>query len=392
MPRRASGTWDSRRQCYLAELGEVYHDSQGRRRRRQVPLCYEDGSYVRHGDEAGRLAALARLRLAADRDDRATRSPSTADLFRQFLDWHWQHGTSPETLRSYRFVLSRVVNVPLGQGRVIGDVKASEFGIEELFTVRAWVRSVRPDNEPYVGVHERVITNVFRWASRAIEGRDPIVILARNPFPRGHVKGVGPDYKSDRPCPDWPELQAILDRLDELASTPGQGKKPKQATVNALAVRVIAERGCRPSEVCRLRCEDWDDAAGGFVLGRHKTSGRGVVGVIPLSQATAARVRALLARPDHGGVWVFSPHKGDEKPPHRNSLAKWWQENREAAGAGQYELYSFRNTVSNHLRRHGVTGRELQLAIRHTNAVADAVYRRDTIEQARAVFERVGLG
>jgi integrase len=389
--RPLKGTWDSRRSCYVAALGDWYTDGSGRRRRRVVALRHEDGSYVERWDDAGRLAALARLRGAADRDDRAARSPTVADLFRQFVDWHRITGTGDQAVDHYRYFLTRIANVPTGQGRVIGDLQAASFGVAELFAVRAWVRS-KGGSESYVGVHERVLKNCFRWASRAIEGRDPIVILAANPFPTGHVKGVGSEYRSERPCPTWEELQAILDRLDEHITRVGQGCKPRRSEVNALMVRVIAERGCRPLEVCRLKCEEWDDAAGGFVLKQHKTSAKGVAGVIPLRAVTAERVRALLSRDGHRGVWVFGPTRGPDKPPSRDSLATWWRDNRDAVGAGRYELYSFRNTVSNHLRLAGIAGRELQLAIRHTPAVADGVYRRDTLESARQVFERAGLG
>jgi hypothetical protein len=48
--------------------------------------------------------------------------------------------------------------------------------------------------------------------------------------------------------------------------------------------------------------------------------------------------------------------------------------------------------VSNHLRRHGVEGRALQVALRQGSAVADAVYRRDELGAAREIFERAGLG
>lgn len=390
MPRPIKGTWDSRRSCYLAALGEWYRDRSGRRRRRVVPLRYEDGGYVRWGDDAGRLAALARLRAEADRSDRAAVAPTVAELFQAFVDWHRIHGSADDTLRNYRYFLTRAANVPIGAGRV-GDGRAAAFGVAELLAVRAWVRK-QGGNESYVSSHERVLKNVFRWASRVIEGRDPLVILRANPFPAGHVKGTGADYRSDRPCPTWSELLAILDRLEALASRTGQGFRPSHATAHALAVRVIGERGCRPSEVVGLRCEDWDDAAGGFRLAAHKTSRKGVIGVIPLRPETAAKVRALLARPNHRGVWAFSPWLGGNRRPGRGTLARWWQEHRGEVGAERYQLYSFRNTVSNHLRLAGVEGRELQLAIRHTRAVADAVYRRDDLEVAARVFAAAGLG
>lgn len=394
MPRPPRGTWDARRGIYVAALGESYvSPTSGRRRRRNVVLTYEDGTPVERDDRAGVHAALARLIAAGEAETAKAYSPTVAELFQCWIDWHRMRGTAETTIHGYLGHARRACKVPW-KGRDLAGLPAADFGPEHLFTVRASMRS-RGASDGYIHASDIAIQNCFRWASQAIEGRVPLVILARNPFPPGSVRGVSA-ARSNRACPSWEDALAILDALDRHAdrpSGPGYTKANREAARrHALAVRVVAERGCRPLEVVRLRVDEWEDKASGFVLGKHKTSRHGIAGVIPLGPATAGRVRALIAAPDRVGPWVFAPEREERNPPTREALTAWWRSNRGAIpGAERYELYSFRNCASNRLRLAGVDGRPMQLAMRHTSKVADVVYRRDDLEEAARVFREAGM-
>jgi integrase len=399
MPRDLTGTWIPSRGVWVASLGERYdyHTPDGRTisKRRQVVLTYEDGATpVKKDDVAGRLAALARLKAICEAEDVASHGPglSTAGLFKQWVDWHRRH-SRPTTAADYAFVARRACNVPW-KDRTIGHVPAREFNVEHLFAIRARLRAEGVADGGIQPLDSHVKA-AFRWAAKAVEGRTPLVLLAVNPFPRDSVKGLSPP-RSGRPCPTWPELLEILDRLDAHVSreiTGGYtGRSRARALANALAVRVIAERGARPREVCELEVGDWDDAAGGFAFGgRHKTAKRGVVGVLPLRGSTAERVRAYLEM-DRAGPYVFWPERTEgQGPPDPGHLANWWRSVKGAAGAERYSLYSFRNCVSNRLRLAGVEGRAMQVALRQTSAIADTIYRRDAIEEAARIFRDAGL-
>lgn len=399
MPRRPEGTWDSRRGCYVAALGERYTDDAGRSRRRVVTLAYEDGTPVRRGDDAGRLAAIARL-IGRNREaEIAGAAPTTAELFGRWIAWHAENGTRPSTDAGRRDLSRRVCNVPFGRaGRSIGDVLASEFGPEHVFAVRAWLRkNARRGNgatSGYIRNHDKAIKACFAWAAQAIEGREPLVILKADPV---RIVKSPPQYRSSRPCPTWDEMMGLLDAVDRYVErrVKGYGEaKRDDARVNALFVRVVGERGCRPTEVIELRVEDWDDDLGGFVLGRHKmdgVDGATGVGVIPLRPETAERVRALVNRPDRKGPWVFAPLREDPTTPSRvHYKQEWWEKTRKRIpGARQYPLYSFRNTASNALREAGVDDRGMRLALRQTAEVAETTYRRDRLRQAARVWERL---
>jgi integrase len=398
MARPPKGTWDSRRACYVAALGPSYRDARGRVRRRAVRLEYADGTPVAWGDRAGVLEALARLERSKGVERRRKYDPTTAELFRLWIEWHANRGGRETSDGNRRGYARRICNTPYLDGH-LGDVSISEFGVEHLFHARKWLREKRGDDkgaEGYVRNQDSVILAAFRWASQAVEGRDPVVLLDRNPFPPGSVRQARAS-RSDRPCPTWEELRAILDATDAYAgrSQKGYGGAAKEAgRTKALWVRVIGERGCRPREVGELRVEQWDDDAGGFVLGRHKMSEKtGAIGVIPLSPATAERVRALVNLPGRRGPWVFGPHRTEAAgPPPLRRLWEWWRLARERVpGAKAYSLYSFRNCVSNKLRLAGIDGRAMQLAMRHGPGVADVTYRRDTLMEAARVFESAGL-
>lgn len=389
MPRPPTATWDARLGVYRAALGEPYTSrTSGRRRRRPVTLTYPDGTPVEKDDDAGRLEAIARLLRARDLDDARVYSPTFAELGHRWLVWHReQQRTTRQADLSRTQAVEAACNVSWRDGRRLGDLPAAEFGPAHLDAIRGSMGKASPG---YIRMRQGVIIALFRWAAQVVHGREPLVILDRNPFPEKSVK-LPPASRSSRPCPDWPELVAILDRLDAHVERAGL-KMRSAARVNALHVRVIAERGCRPNETCELRVEQWDGASG-FRMGRHKTSGKtGLAGVLPLREDTAARVRALIELPERKGPWVFAPrHTEEDGPLVRDVISHWWKFQRDAVDASAYTLYSFRNTISNHLRLAGIGGREHQLALRQTTAVADGPYRRDDLATAAEVFRRAGL-
>jgi integrase len=393
MPRRPEGSFDRRRERYVAALGAWYTGKDNRLRRRTVTLTYLDGTPVVRGDVAGRAEALARAIRAADDEDRRRAVPSFAEVGLKWINWHRDEQTTRQSDATRVAAVEAICNLEYRDGRRLGSIPVSEWDVEHL----DWVRSVmaKADASPgYIRQRMSTIEAVFRWANQVIHGRDPLVLLERNPFPPGKVRKPSA-ARSHRACPDWPELRAILDRLDahvDRATMEARSSQRAYATVNALHVRVIGERGCRPNETCELRVDQWDEKVGGFRMGSHKTAHRGVVGVLPLGPSTADRVRALIALPSRRGPWVFAPHLGEaEGPMWRGVIGRWWRGQAGAVGAGQYTLYSFRNAVSNHLRLRGIDGRELQVALRQTGTIADSVYRRDALEDAAEVFRKAGM-
>jgi hypothetical protein len=394
MPRPALAHWSTSRRCWLTALGEWYLDASGRRRRRQVVLCDEHGHPIARDDEPGKLRALAALRAEAESRDGNAVDPPLGTVFAAWIAWHKGRKTTASSDAYRRQRAKGVCNLVMPGGGLLGDVPIHSLRDSHYHAIRThgerhgW-------SAGYVRQHCQAFLACLRWAARSIHSREPHVWLRNNPFPKDSME-LPRAGQSDRPCPDWDELLAIMDRLDEYVERPNRGMRPRAAReaarVLALAVRVIAERGCRPGEVMGLKVDDWDERAGGFGFAEHKTAHRGVVGVLPLRKATADRVRALLARPDRSGPWVFGPTRTVEQgPPETQSLRLWWRRHKAGVGAEGYQLYSFRNTVSNHLRKAGVEGRLLQLALRQSTEVS-GVYRRDLISDAAAVFEAAGMG
>lgn len=395
MARHPKGTWDGRRGVYVAALGDWYEPGGGRgRRRRVVTLCCPDGTPVRRHDEAGRMEAVARLMRRNAEVDALPYAPTLAELFQLWIDWHRMRGSADTTIAHYVRAANLIRVVEHG-GAELGAVPAHAIGDAHLMAVRAALRA-RGGSEGYIRSINGVFLAAIRWAAKAIEGREPLRILPRNPFPRDSVSGLRA-ARSDRECPTWEGMQKIMDAVDALvAAMDGRGAGAWQkdhAAVRALHLRVVAERGCRPIEVARLRVEQW--AGNGFVLARHKSEWKtGAKGVIHVGAATAARVQSLIDRDDRRGPWVFAPWKAEsDGPPADNTLRRWWATIRgRIPGAERLELYSFRNCLSNALRMRGAGEREMQLALRHTKQVADTVYRRDLLDEAAKVFEAAGLG
>src|SRR5690606_25367727 len=109
MPRKPEGTWVPSKRAYVASLGPRYdyHTRDGRgisRRRPVLSTCGGRVTPVRRGDDAGRLAALARLKAICKAEDAASghggQPLTVAGLLKRWVDWHRRH-SKPRTAEAY---------------------------------------------------------------------------------------------------------------------------------------------------------------------------------------------------------------------------------------------------------------------------------------------------
>jgi integrase len=142
---------------------------------------------------------------------------------------------------------------------------------------------------------------------------------------------------------------------------------------------IVLDTGMRPGEVFRMRWEDvlWDRKTIFIPRGKTPRSRR----YLPMSDRLLELLQARCNDQREG--WVFP---SDSKPGHVTTVAKAFEEAREAAGLStEIKLYSARHTFATKVM--GATG-DLALVMRalgHTNAQTAMIYQHPSLERVRAV-------
>ncbi len=251
---------------------------------------------------------------------------------------------------------------------------------------------------------------MLNWAARPRDDRPIERLIAANPVAGFEMPRA--TYPGERYAPKE-EVEAFLGWLDDRAAK-ATGKLARFERVLAVLVRLAADAGCRPGELCVLRWEYYDEARRAFILPpkKHKTGRKtGRRRVILASAATAARLAALRAEPGAHPEWVFTHACAAHvaRTPEQRAVGDPWNSNalsrrikelrREAiaagvlsedAGLGRMHLYRLRHTKITDLLQDGANIVDVAALSGNSIKVIESTYLHHSLDRLREVADRPG--
>jgi integrase len=389
MPRKASGYWDERSSRYYVRLGEIDPKTG---RRRAVLLRHPDGSPIARGDDRAVAAAIQRLLARVAEEERRIAGPTVADLVNAFLAWHEEH-SKPRTVETHEYHLVRFCRHEWA-GVQYQDRPAASITVADLTRYRRAMEA-RDCQTGYVKLAYASVLACWRWAARPVEGREPPRLLDANPFDGLQRPRKGRGRRLILP---WPTIVAFLRfAQDRTRGVHSNGREHDRLRV--LALRLMAECGCRPSEAVACRW-DWvleEERVVVIPAGAQKTGHRTQEDrIIGLSPELAAELAAL--RGTTHPIFVFTPAtdpRGADRPPSVHRYNEWFRRLRGDANAAGLALpdeatpYTFRHSLISQARAAGMDLRDLAPAMGHSADVAEKVYSHSQNEEIREKMDRV---
>lgn len=261
-------------------------------------------------------AAAWAERQAADAEGRVRvqGEPTVAELRGAYLSWCARRvdegEASRHTLDGHRKQLRLVCKAEAGGGRCVGDLHAREFTprvLERL--IEGWGRQGKSPTT----IRNRCASALamYHWASQPRADRERERLIESNPLdgfepPRGAVGG-------ERFAPAE-EVRAFLDFVERQAAR-AVGKFARFERLTALLVRVVAETGCRPGELCEARWEHYDPEHRAIILppALHKTGRQtGRKRHIMLGAGLAVRIEEEMRRPERHPTHIFCHRIGSQ--------------------------------------------------------------------------------
>lgn len=395
MGRRASGYWDDRSGQYFVRLGEVSEKS-GKRKPR--PLLYDDGTPVAFGDDDGREQAIERIQAAIAKADELVKSPNVDALVRMFLVWHRERGSKPRTIYTHRWNLFKFIDFE-HDGVRYGSRSPASITLADLTRFRKAMKANGWETGT-IRIAYAAILAMWHWACRPVEDRDPPRLLDVNPFADLERPKKGKGRKLILP---WATIRALVEFAE--TRTPTIFRRDRVRDVSrCLALRLIAETGCRPHEASELQ---WDWVFEGervLVIPAEATKTGKEDRIVGLPDEVAARLAKLRHSGNAHKLWVFAM-KGDRRttPPLVKRIATWFNAVKADAAKAEpplfipetFTLYSLRHSFVSQARAGGIDLRELAPGMGHSADVAERVYAhaqiieiRELMDRARAARER----
>jgi integrase len=398
MPRQPKGYWDGRSGRYYARLGAVSSETG---KCRAVMLRHEDGRPIAKGEQRAVALAVQRLLAAIERGERERASPTVATLIADFLEWHHARGSRPRTIGTHRWHLTKFARFEGYDRRT-----AASITLADLTRWRKAMVAAGWQTGTLRGGYASILA-CWHWASRPVEDREPERIFAENPFDGLSRPRKGKGRKLVLPRATIERLIAIAEERTE-RPVEGRAHRCKKAAVEreregnrlrCLALRLMAETGCRPGEAAALRWEWVMEAERAVVIPAEftKTPGKAEDRILGLSPDLAGRLAELRASGRSHRTWVFAT-AGDprERPPAPKRLAVWFGGVKADAAKGEppivlpaeATLYTLRHSLVSQARAGGIDLRELAPAMGHSAAVSEATYAHAQVVEIRELMDR----
>ncbi len=208
---------------------------------------------------------------------------------------------APETYDGHRKALNLICGTPRG-GLTYGHLEARTLTTKDVGDlVKLWTGKSPTTIRNRIGSLQAMLN----WAARPIPGRPLERIITANP-----IAGMDlprPEYQGDRYAPAA-EVEAFVGWVEARAAKV-ESKEARFERMLAVLIRMAAETGARPKELCRLEWRHYD-ADIGFVIfppREHKTGRKtGRPRSIYIPQTIAALLEQLKSDPDRHLTHVFT--------------------------------------------------------------------------------------
>ncbi len=208
-----------------------------------------------------------------------------------------------------------------------GSRALAEIGGAEVSALLAWLRTERKVAGPTLNRYVALLGAVYR------------VALAERPACARENPVRGIKYERE-PEPDVPLLRREdLDRL--LAHVRGEAWAP---------VALLAETGCRRSEITRATWADVDLDGATLFIRRSKTGESRVVPLTPRAVEILSRLREARHKVSLAGTDAIFPEIGEQS---RWRLTQAFKAAARAVGLGGLSLHALRHNFASTLRQHG---------------------------------------
>lgn len=387
MPRPLSAWWDRKASRYYVRLGPV---SEKTGKRRSLMLCDTKGRPLAKGDAKGVAAAIQR-RLAEIDAERGSDHPTVAEVCQLYLDWHRDQKSKPATIEGHVRHLTRWVNFRRG-GDILGSAPAEEINLSDLTAFRRWMEGKKYDTGTLRLAYASILA-CWHWASRPVEGRVRDRLIPSNPF-----EGLArpPKGRGRRKTLPWPVIKQLLD-FAEYRAAHNYAREVPAGKLKALALRLIAESGCRPGEALKLEWGwvDLDERVAVIPADQHKTGRRtGRDRVIGLTEGMAAALAEAKADPAGHPEYVFVV-KWRKGAPSIQRYGEWVRNLRAAAIEEGLPIpedcsaYTLRHSWITQGRQGGATLEEVAAGAGHSKAMAEETYTHYEHGHIRAIVDKV---
>jgi integrase len=353
--------------------------------------------------ESQATAASGRLKIEGE--------PTLTELRLLYLTWVKRRVTSGEasqhTLDGHRKQLGLVCRSDILGNRTIGDLPAKELTPRVLERLIAWWERGE--------IGQTTIRNrcaslmaMLNWAASKRHDREIEQLIESNPIEGFELPKA--TYQGDRYAPAV-EVEAFLKFVDEQAAK-ATGKVARFERLTALLIRVVAETGCRPGEMCVAEWSHYSAEHRAIILPPHlhKTGRKSKRNrLIMFSPETAKLIEWEMAQPDRHPTHIFchrigSRAKERDESPHgipwnSNSLCKRIRALRrdaiaagvlkEDTGIGRLHLYRLRHTkITNAINAGGIPADVARLSGNSMKTIEDH-YLSHRPERLREVSDRL---
>jgi integrase len=305
-------TWHKTQRWYFMHSG-----ADGKRR-----AFYASREYPR--TDAGRRKADAWMEgVLKEQADRVVTGGEFGldDLRLAFLTWCKKQVAKDElsqhTLDGHRKHLNLVCAMMRPQTKkTYGDLIASELKTRDLAElVDAW--EAPPKGKRKMGpttIRNRIgsLQAMLNWAAKSRDDRPVAKLIEVNPVARYELPKA--TYQGERYAAA-DEVDAFLGWLDQRAAE-ATGALARFERMIATLVRMAAETGCRPGELCAITWDHYDAKERAFVLPPklHKTGRKtGRPRFIVLTKGLVELIEGLRADPERHPSYVFTHECGHHK-------------------------------------------------------------------------------
>lgn len=245
-------------------------------------------------------------------------NPTLLDLADAFCTWSARE-VEERTVKSHAERLRTFCRFRVGLARYAEkDVRA----LKPTDLVR-FVKAMEAEGRApgYINTIVESVNAMLNWAARPVDGREPEVILAANPFAGvKRAKGVA---RAARYC-GLEARSAFLEYARKRACSQKKGTMARRfdrLTVQLL--RLCESSGCRPGEACRLEWGHINWGEGKAVLKGKMTGRTRKPRVIPLTDPMARVLRAIERLPGRHERFVFTHQARDGKGTRQIAGLPW---------------------------------------------------------------------